>query len=485
MPIFELVVTPALARSVCLSLYSLPTTGPKEIVQISQQTPKMADPLSITASVLAVITAAVQSTKSLCETVKRFKDRNKTLRRLQDELEDLTRIFDSLIHVINAEASILALLKGPIDRCSQVCREFEQSMQVFNKKSTTGFRDWTKMGFMRGDINEFIDVIAGYKSTISVGLGTITMFVAIICLLRTSLTCFIRHTSKVSHQVLKEYNEMIQDTVYNLEVHLQRIDEKMARFTLDSSNTSCITIDLKDEKEVTKQCLRICEDARSYIESLIHQESSLLQEAPQNAAEDVFQKSFEAQLLTRQALAKNQESFADITGHLRKRLESLVLNRDPRDDNERSRLQDDINISKQCLEICKVASNASCQKIYRIGEVIADGDSDQVVVTTLADLFDIKKAISRDSSAQLVGSMTEDALGHLVEKRYSSRFGTLARDFDPAEAGSTSSPSVFETQKSSESFPAQTGQHSPGPKSKHNRPSSNEMRKRVMRDAVE
>ena len=78
----------------------------------------MADPLSVTASVLAVITAAVQSTRSLCETIKRFKDRNKTLRRLQDELEDLGKILDSLIHVINAEASILALLQGPIDRCS-------------------------------------------------------------------------------------------------------------------------------------------------------------------------------------------------------------------------------------------------------------------------------------------------------------------------------------------------------------------------------
>ncbi|KAJ6181392.1 hypothetical protein N7485_000034 [Penicillium canescens] len=430
----------------------------------------MADPLSVTASVLAVITAAVQSTKSLCETIKRFKDRNKTLRRLQDELEDLARILDSLLHVINAEASILALLQGPIDRCSQVCREFEQSMQVFNKKSKTGFRDWTKMEFMRGDINEFIDVISGYKSTISVGLGTITL-----------------HTSKVSHQVLQEYNEMIQDTVYNLEVHLQRIDEKMARFTLDDSNTSDMTIDLKDEKEVTKQCLRICEDARSYIESLTHQESSLLQEAPQNAAEDVVQKCFEAQLLTRQALVTNQESFAEITGHLRKRLESLVLNSDPRDDNERSRLQDDINISKQCLEICKVASNASCQKIYRIGEVIADGDSDQVVVTTLADLFDIKKAISRDHSAQLVGSMTEEALGQLVEKRYSSRFGALADKFDPAEAGRSSSPSIFEAQKSSQAFPAQTGRHeqSAGPKLRHDRPSSNEMRKRVIRDATE
>jgi len=74
---------------------------------------------------------------------------------------------------------MLTLLQGPIERCSLVCREFEQSMEVFTGKSKTGFRDWTKMEFMRGDINEFIDTIAGYKATISVGIGTITLLVAI------------------------------------------------------------------------------------------------------------------------------------------------------------------------------------------------------------------------------------------------------------------------------------------------------------------
>ena len=150
----------------------------------------MADPLSITASALAVITAALQSTKSLYETVKRFKDRNKTLRRLQAELEDLTNILNSLIQAINAETSMLELLQGPIDRCSQVCREFEQSMKVFSGKSTAGILDWTKMEFMRGNINEFIDTIAGYKSTISVGLGTITLLVAIPSLLPDSANFF-------------------------------------------------------------------------------------------------------------------------------------------------------------------------------------------------------------------------------------------------------------------------------------------------------
>jgi hypothetical protein len=174
-----------------LLLHLLPaTTLPKDIAAISQRTSKMADPLSITASALAVITAAVQSAKSLYETVQRYKSRNKTLGRLQDELEDLANILNSLTQVTNAEASMLTLLKGPIERCSQVCHEFEQSMKVFSGKSKTGFRDWTKMEFMRGDINEFIDTIAGYKSTISVGLGTITMLVAIPCLLWVLLTSY-------------------------------------------------------------------------------------------------------------------------------------------------------------------------------------------------------------------------------------------------------------------------------------------------------
>lgn len=135
----------------------------------------MADPLSITASLLAIVTAAVQSSSSLRDTVKRYRERHNTLRRLQEELEDLVKILNSLILVIDSEAPVLELLKGPIGRCSQVCHDFEQSMKQFGGKSTTGFRDWAKMEFRKGDISEFIDTIEGYKSTISIGLGTITM----------------------------------------------------------------------------------------------------------------------------------------------------------------------------------------------------------------------------------------------------------------------------------------------------------------------
>jgi hypothetical protein len=53
-------------------------------------------------------------------------------------------------------------------------------MLSFKEKSKTGIRDWAKLEFMRGDINEFIDTISGYKSTIAVGLGIVTLYVSLL-----------------------------------------------------------------------------------------------------------------------------------------------------------------------------------------------------------------------------------------------------------------------------------------------------------------
>lgn len=399
-----------------------------------------------------VVIAAIKSTKSLHDTVKRFKDRNSTLRRLQHELDDLTNILESLTQLINVETSVMKLLQGSIDRCTIVCGEFEQSMKAFNAKSKTGFRDWRKMIFMRGDINDFIDTITGYKLTITVGLGTITLLVAIPYRLQALLTSFIRHTSRVSHQVIQEYNEMIQDTVYNLEFHLERINEKMEQFTPDNTNTSDTSIFLNDERAATEQCILICEDAKACIESLTHRESTLLQGVPQNATKDDMQ-NFKAKLLTRQTLDGSQDSLAKTIRGLQERLESLP-NEDPENDNERLRLQDEINISKQCLDVCKVASEVSHQRICRFREVIADSDSDSVVVTTFADLFDIKRAPSTGNSAQLIGSMTAESLQHLTDKRYSSRFGAVGAS---DSACTTTSPSASGTQKSKHLVSDSTG----------------------------
>jgi hypothetical protein len=137
----------------------------------------MADPLSVGASALAVITAAIVSIRSLTATVTRFKARDKTLKRLNGELEDLLRILNMLKDISQFETSMMLLLEGPVGRCTQLCREFEDTMKKFDGKSKTGLRDWTKLEFMRGNIDEFMDTLGTYKATISIGLGTVTLSV--------------------------------------------------------------------------------------------------------------------------------------------------------------------------------------------------------------------------------------------------------------------------------------------------------------------
>ncbi|RDL40514.1 Uncharacterized protein BP5553_00493 [Venustampulla echinocandica] len=426
------------------------------------------DPLSISASALTVIAATIASVNALHETVKRYKGRDKTLGRLQGGLLDLVTILNSLEAAADGETPILTLLKGPIGRCSQVCREFEDAMKIFSGKSKTGLKDWTKMEFMRGDISEFIDTLADYKSTITIGLGTITM-----------------HASRLTQQVVGEYSEMIKDTSYSLEMRLERIDEKITSVAANRpTHVEDLSIDLQDEKAVTVQCLRICERASSYISSLQDEQPALQREAPQQSARYALNQ-FESQVLTQNSLKENRDNLLETIGRLRERLDSITPNTAPDGGRETLRLQEEIDFSKQCLEVCKQASNqVSSQKIHIIGEVIADGDCDQVVVTTLADLFNVGKVKAMGRSAQLVGSMEADVLRDISKDRYASRFGALGGSLETVQLDTAAaSPPTFETPKAGKSFmklnQAKEDEKLAGPETTYDRPSPNEVRRRT------
>ena len=214
--------------------------------------------------------------------------------------------------------------------------------------------------------------------------------------------------------------------MYNLKIHLQRIDEKMALLSGEISKNPENSTDLQDEKAVTEQCLRICEDAKSYLDSVIVGEPSLQDQPSQPPHQDI-PAAFEAQKMTRKAIESYRDGFVETIGRLRERLENLNANETPHADVERARLQNDIDMSNQCLEVCKFASNQiSSQKIHTVGEAVVEEDSDQMVVTTLADLFDVRKAISKTRSTQLIGSFQDETLQQLSKDRYGSRFGMFS-----------------------------------------------------------
>lgn len=284
-----------------------------------------------------------------------------------------------------------------------------------------------------------------------------------------------RRTVKLSSNALEELEEMVKDTMYQLNLQLQRINDKMENWPSPSGDNNITTqpaIDLDDERQVTQQCLQICEDAKLYLESLTSRDSALLPQLPLGSSA-ILQEKFEAQLLTRKALDDNQASFVNIITRLRERLETVLADGDS---SERLRLQEDIQTSKQCLEVCKLASSeVTSQKIHIIGEVVADGDSDHVVVTTLADIFNVGKTTSKNRSALLVGSMSDDALVQLSRDRYNSRFGAVT-----SSTQLSTSPTVVESPGMSKAS-SSTGQRVPSKsrRAQQNPPSSNETRRRM------
>ena len=296
-------------------------------------------------------------------------------------------------------------------------------------------------------------------------------------------SCF-RHASKVTQEVVGEYIEMIKDTTYNLEMHLQRIDEKIT--SVDTNRPTLLedsSIDLQDEKAVTVQCLSICERASSYIKSFQDEQPVLQHDAPQQSAKYVWDQ-FEAQLLTQKSLNENRNNLLETIVRLRERLDSINSNGGTDGESETLRFQEEINFSKQCLEVCRQASNqVSSQKIHIIGEVVAEEDCDQVVVTTLADLFHVGKVKATSNSAQLVGSMPPDVLRDISKDRYGSRFGVPGNRLETAELGTdTTSPPTFEIRKADRSVTksdrAREDENLAGPETTRERPSPNEVRRR-------
>lgn len=131
-----------------------------------------------------------------------------------------------------------------------------------------------------------------------------------------------------------------------------------------------------------------------------------------------------------------------------------------------------------------MASEISCARIHQVGEDFAEDNSDQVVVTTLADLFDVKRAVSRGHSAQLVATLTPENFETVVESRYSRRFAALPDRSSHTRGDGTTSSTVLNAQNGRRPTPSGMGEdvQSLGPEARRDRPNSNEMKKRLAND---
>jgi hypothetical protein len=138
----------------------------------------MADPISIASRLLTLVVFALQSSNLLYQAVESFHNNQRAVRELREELEALDGVLQSLLEIATNTDAHLTTLKLPLLRCGKACKDFEAVIVKCIAHSggpRTSFRDWAKLRYMGDDIVGFKNMLAGYKSIITIALGDANM----------------------------------------------------------------------------------------------------------------------------------------------------------------------------------------------------------------------------------------------------------------------------------------------------------------------
>jgi hypothetical protein len=149
---------------------------------------------------------------------------------------------------------------------------------------------------------------------------------------------------------------MVQDTAYNLNVQLQRINEKMERFPSEEPDTT--GAGFRDERTVIRHCIGICEEAMTRIRSLLDRErraySAALSEQITADGASTHPKLFQAHEETREMLHNNRDNIAKFLGRLQEGLSSLAMGQHRDSEQRETQLKEDIRALEDSLEVCRI-----------------------------------------------------------------------------------------------------------------------------------
>ena len=142
----------------------------------------MTDPLSITASVVGITTAAIQSVKFLHTTIGDIKDIPTTLGNIRSDLQAVEPVLQDLITNLEEKDSQVLLtdsIKDAMENCNSACSTFKNRLDHWMRHATkykASWADWTnrvRVGiFKQGTIKVFKGRLNDCKSTLIVAMTT-------------------------------------------------------------------------------------------------------------------------------------------------------------------------------------------------------------------------------------------------------------------------------------------------------------------------
>ncbi|KAH7308611.1 hypothetical protein B0I35DRAFT_442295 [Stachybotrys elegans] len=366
----------------------------------------MADPLSVTASILAVGGFALKSSIELHKLVRGVRSQNKDARALKAELGDLTEVLSSLLETIANNPTIdFKALELPLQRCGKACEEYGKIIAECTKHSNDGsrssIRDWITQKYLQGDINDFKAMIAAYKSTINIALANANIRIA-----------------AISPDVLEEYKDMISDTTSDLNDHLNDLQEKIDRLQAgDASAVDEIAIEwqaLLEEKESTRQGLEMCAQLSAQIvqfqtSSREHVQFSGYPSAKKHVSSGLGEakgsiESLITRLQTHGALIDSQLEALSLKGASPEPVAAQL-----------SRLEQTKESINQCIQIVSEARNSATDRSNIFEDLTLAGNSYAFSVSTVHELVTARRLNLEGRSRHFGGQVADETVQRSIE----------------------------------------------------------------------
>ena len=142
----------------------------------------MTDPLSITASVVGITTAAIGSVNFLYTTISDIKDVPTALGNIESDLRAVEPVLQKLLTELEREDSQMLLtdaMKGAVENCNSACSVFKERLDHWMRHATKYKTSWAertdraRVGiFEQGTMNIFKGRLNDCKSTLNIALST-------------------------------------------------------------------------------------------------------------------------------------------------------------------------------------------------------------------------------------------------------------------------------------------------------------------------
>ncbi|KNG88886.1 hypothetical protein ANOM_003678 [Aspergillus nomiae NRRL 13137] len=371
----------------------------------------MAEAIGAASGITTFVGLALQSSFILYQTVRGLHSRDRMIRELRTELQDLLEVLETLKESIGNLDVDLTALQEPLTRCSNACGEFDMLIKECIQHSTEGRasrRDWLRLKYMGQDISGFKDMLAGYKSTIIIALAHANL-----------------RTTEATKGVLQEYKELIENTKYDLENHLQDIQAML----LSSSETSVASVmdavelqRMEEERNSTQKSLDICHQFLAFITqtraNLLGESGLTLNDSHQPYSSATPNLSW---LINAEGL---NSTYKEVTSWRLRLLQHLygfsknvqaaplgLLQPNNGQSSKQQSFQEEYKNTEALLAFCQQAEEAANGPRTHHFEDITTGDhSRQVIVTTLNDLISAKRIKSGHQSYQAVGQMSNESI---------------------------------------------------------------------------